>query len=69
MSEKNEQRCKFFREEDEHHPKLGSDTFPGKTEFNSQYFYCIKTMSVSGPDYESVGPEECRWGRKCFVTE
>jgi hypothetical protein len=69
MSERNEQRCKFFREEDDHHPKFESNVFPGKAEFASQYFYCIKTMTVSGPDYEPVGPEECKQSRKCFVTE
>ena len=69
MSERNNQRCKFFREEDDHHPKFENNAFSSKTDFTSQYFYCIKTMTVSGPDFKPVGPEKCSRERSCFVTD
>ena len=33
----------------------------------SQY-WCVKTMSVSGPDDGQVQPEDCQEHRRCFIS-
>lgn len=31
-------------------------------------FWCLKTMSTSGPDDSIAHPEDCRCGRACFAS-
>jgi hypothetical protein len=60
--------CKYFEQEDSHAPAFGKQKSWAKGESTTGHYWCKQTMGVLGPDTGPVQPEECRSGRKCFIS-
>jgi hypothetical protein len=69
MKSKTEVICQHFRREDSHLPGLENQEFWQDGEPASVHYWCLKTMTVTGPDTESVNPDECHHGRGCFLLK
>lgn len=59
--------CQYLRTKKCYIPTQASDNFLTETGSGSQY-WCIRTMTVMGPDDVVVSPEDCNSRRACFDT-
>lgn len=59
--------CQYLRTKKCYIPTQGSENFLAETSPGSQY-WCIRTMTVMGPDDKVVSPDDCDGHRTCFHT-
>lgn len=59
--------CQYLRTKAFYIPAQRSETT--LTEASpSAHYWCLRTMSVVGPDDTPVNPDECKTDRTCFET-
>ena len=60
--------CKNFRREMSHlHTTIKREEFEAEEESSTGHFWCLKTMTVNGPDSGPVSPEDCSIKRICHI--
>ena len=62
--QKKDETCQHLKSEYNHIPS-------NRAEFKdpaTQYYWCMKTMEVTGPDQYLAAPGECSAARTCFVA-
>jgi hypothetical protein len=59
--------CKYFRDEYNQDLKLKNLQYKKQGRSSSGYYLCIQTMTVMGPDHQSVNPESCNGARGCYM--
>ena len=69
MEELRHPHCKYFQTEDNHIPDQGIQEFWAKGEPATGHYWCLQTMTISGPDALPVDPEDCHEGRECFFRK
>jgi hypothetical protein len=60
--------CKNFRREMSH-LDIKRVEFEAEEESSTGHFWCLKTMTVNGPDSGPVSPEDCSEKRSCFFKD
>jgi len=68
MQNQNVEICKFFRWENSHVPGKDVKEYWQREDESVKQFFCIKTMTQSGPDNGLVSPQECNSNRQCFLN-
>jgi hypothetical protein len=61
-------QCKNFRREMSHlFTTIKKTAFKAEEESSTGHFWCLKTMTVNGPDSGPVSPEDCSDKRNCYL--
>lgn len=61
--------CKNFRREMSHLSSAKRKEFEGEEESTTGHYWCLKTMTINGPDSGPVSPEDCSNKRSCFFRD
>ena len=61
--------CINFRRDDSHFPHQQNQEFWQGGEPATGHYWCLQTMTTSGPDSQIVSPEKCTNVRKCYLKE
>ncbi|TFH00607.1 MAG: hypothetical protein E4H13_07050 [Calditrichales bacterium] len=69
MNESAQPKCKYLRQEDFHLPEKENLAFWEKGEPATSHYWCVLTMSISGPDTGPVDVRECGGRRGCFLKD
>lgn len=59
--------CQYLRTKASYIPALRLETALAEVS-PSAHYWCLRTMTVIGPDDTLVSPEECKSHRTCFET-